>query len=230
MERILTRKQNKNKHTQKKFSIIFPLHFGLFCLMICIKQTHRGICSVMFTGRLTRYLQTKTLTNTARRTLPTSLKILKGSSSSESDPASWAGFSLASWLRSFMASSKRDKYWWKPRRGELLRSSDGARSPLALCLKPPSSSSSDAPRVSLLSGRGEPLLSGVEVRLPWPEASGRKGDGLWEEDDMDQGSVLSRSRWKRGSAGCWEAPAERKVSDVTSNSIMPLIIYFWFKY
>lgn len=137
-----------------------------------------------------------------------SLKILKGSNSSGSDPPSWAGFSLASWPRSFMASSKRDRYFWRPRRGEPLRSSD-ARSPLGLCRTPPMSSSRETPCGSLQPGRGEPLLSGVAVweRLPNPEASGRKGDGLGEDEDDDHGSVLSRSRWKRGSVGRRDAPA-----------------------
>lgn len=159
-------------------------------------------------SRLTRYLQTKTLTKTARRTLPMSLKILKASNSSESDPPSWTGFSLASWPRSFMASSKRDRYFWRPRRGEPLRSSD-TRSPLGLCRIPAMSSSREPPWGSLKPGRGEPLLSGVLLweRLPSPETSGRKGDGLAEDEDEDHGSVLSRSRWKWGSVGRRDAPA-----------------------
>lgn len=121
---------------------------------------------------LTRYLQTKSLTNTARRMLPTIRKILKASKSSTSGPPSCAGFSLANWPRSFMASSKRDRYFCRPGRGELLRSSD-RRSPLGLCLRPPMSSSREPPRCSPRLGSGEPLLSGVALceRLPCSETS-----------------------------------------------------------
>lgn len=150
---------------------------------------------------LTRYLQTKSLTKTARRTLPTSLKTMKGSNSSESDPLSCAGFSLASWPRSFMASSKRDKYFWRPGRGELFKSSV-ARSPLVLFRMLARSSSREPLRDSLKPGRGEPLLSGVALweRLPCAE------EGLGE-DDEESGSVLARSRWKCGSVERREAPA-----------------------
>lgn len=150
---------------------------------------------------LTRYLQTKSLTKTARRTLPTSLKTTKGSNSSESEPLSCTGFSLASWPRSFMASSKRDKYFWRPGRGELFKSSD-TRSPLVLFRMPARSSSREPLRDSLKPGRGEALLSGVALweRLPCAE------EGLGE-DDEETGSVLSRSRWKWGSVGRREAPA-----------------------
>lgn len=137
-----------------------------------------------------------------------SRKILKGSNSSESDPPSCTGFSLASWPRSFMASSKRDRYFWRPGRGELLRSSD-IRSPLGLCRIPPMSSSRDPPWGSLKPGRDDALFSGVALweRLPCPEASGRKGDGRREDEDDDNGSVLSRSRWKCGSVGRRHTPA-----------------------
>lgn len=153
-------------------------------------------------SRLTRYLQTKSLTNTASRTLPTSLKILKGSNSSESDPPSCAGFSLASWPRSFIASSKRDRYFWRPGRGEPLRSSV-TRSPLGLFRMPPISSSSEPQWGSQKPGRGEALFSGVALweRLTWAVW------GLREDDDDDNGSVLSRSRWKWGSVWRWKAPA-----------------------
>lgn len=163
---------------------------------------------VLNVSTLTRYLQTKSRTKTARRTLPMSLKILKGSKSSESAPPSCTDFSLASWPRNFMASSKRDRYFWMPGRGELLRSSD-TRSTLGLCLSPPMSSSREPPCGSLKPGRGEALLSGVALweRLPCPVASGRKGDGLGEDEDDENGSVLLRSRWKWGSVGRRDAPA-----------------------
>lgn len=123
--------------------------------------------------RLTKYLQTNSLTNTARRMLPMTRKILKASKSSTSDPSSCAGFSLANWPRSFMASSKRDRYFCRPRRGEPLWSSD-RRSPRGLCLRPPMSSSREPPRCSPRLGSGEPLLSGVALceRLPCSETSG----------------------------------------------------------
>lgn len=163
-------------------------------LLVCVKN-----------HRLTRYLQTKTLTKTARRTLPMSRKTLKGSNSSESELPSSAGFSLVSWPRSFMASSKRERYdaGRKPRRGEALRSSDG-RSPLGLRRMPPMSSSEDPPVGSLeSSGRGEPLLSGVELWewLPIP------GDGLGEAED-DHGS---KGRWNRGSVGRRDPPDEEDI-------------------
>lgn len=149
---------------------------------------------------LTRYVQTKSLTKTARRTLPTSLKTTKGSNSSESEPLSCPGFSLVSWPRSFMASSKRDKYFWRPGRGELFSSSD-TRSPLVLFRMPARSSSREPLRESLKPGRGEALLSGVALweRLPCAEES-------LGEDDEETDSVLSRSRWKRGSVERREAP------------------------
>lgn len=151
----------------------------------------------MFTaGWPTRYLQTKTLTKTARRTLPTSRKTRNGSNSSTSESPSCAGFSLASWLRSFMASSKRDKYWWRPRRGEPPASSDA----FALWRSPPTSPSRDALRGWPKSGSGEPRLSGVAV---WERAPGL-GEG------EDHGSDLSRSRWKRGSTERRPAAAESK--------------------
>lgn len=150
---------------------------------------------------LTRYLQTKSLTKTARRMLPTSLKTMKGSNSSESEPLSCAGFSLASWPRSFIASSKRDKYFWSPGRDELFKSSD-TRSPLVLFRMPARSSSRELQRDSLKPGRGEARRSGVALweRLPCPDE--RLG-----EDDEETGSVLSRSRWKLGSVDRREAPA-----------------------
>lgn len=180
-------------------------------------------CRHILKLRLTRYLQTKTLTNTASRTLPISLKTLKGSNSSGSDAPSWAGFSLASWPRSFMASSKRDRYFWRPRRGEPPTSSD-TRSPLGLCRRPPTSSSSDVAGSSQQSGSGEPLLSGVALRerLPRPVASGRKGDGLGEEEGDDHSSVLSRSRWKRGSVGRRDAPEE----DMRTTNNWSLIVWY----
>lgn len=140
--------------------------------------------------KLTKYLQTKSLTKIARRMLPISLKTLKVSNSSESDSSSWGGLLLAS----FIASSK-DRYVWNPRRGEPLRSSD-TRSPLGLWRNTPMSSSSEATGDSLQPGSGEPRLSGVALweRLPYPEASGRKGDGLGEDEEEDHCSVLSRSR------------------------------------
>lgn len=133
--------------------------------------------------------------------LPNSRKTMKGSNSSESEPLSWAGFSLASWPRSFMASSKRDKYFWRTGWAELFNSSD-TRSPLVLFRMPARSSSREPVRDSLKPGRGEALLSGVALweRLPCPE------EGLGE-DDEESVSVLSRSRWKRGSVERQEAPA-----------------------
>lgn len=207
---------SKSSGVYKTLWIIYFRRLGdLHCLhcqqLTCKKKgmslSHiHHINTVSTASRLTRYLQTKTLTKTARRMLPMSLKILKGSNSSASDPPSWAGFSLASWPRSFIASSNRDRYFWRPRRGEPLMSSD-TRSPLGLC-RIPMSSSSEPPCGSQMPGRGEPLLSGVALweRLLSPEASGRKGDGLGEEDE-DHGSVLSRSRWKWGSVGRRVAPA-----------------------
>lgn len=155
-------------------------------------------------GRLTRNVQTKPRANTARRTLPTSRKSRKGSNSSGSGAApSGDGFSSASWPRSFMASSKRDRYFWRPRRGEPSPwpSSPGARSPLGLWRISPTPSGSPPE-----SGSGEPVRSGVEPRdrPPGAEASDRKGGG--EEDE--RGSARSRSRWNRGSEARRSAAAE----------------------
>lgn len=71
------------------------------------------------------------------------------------------------------------------------------------------SSSREPPCGSLKPGSGEALLSGVALweRLPCPVASGRKGDGLGEDEDDENGSVLLRSRWKWGSVGRRDAPA-----------------------
>ena len=157
--------------------------------------------------RLTRYWQTDTRTNTAKRRLPISLNILKTSNSSGSESPSSAAFSLAtaSCPRSFMASSNRDRYVCRPLRGEPLGSSKGL-SPLGLCRTPatPLKSSRLPPKGSPRSRRGEPLLSGVELR-EWA-ASWRKGEGLGEEV-VGHGSVLSRSRWNLGSAGRRGLPA-----------------------
>lgn len=119
-----------------------------------------------FLTRLTRYLQTKTLTKIARRILPTSLKSLKESNSSGSElAASWACFSLASWPLSFMASSKRDRYFCNPLRGDsewLGSSAANWASPRGLCRTPgvTSLSTPTPPSTTLLPGRGDPFLSG----------------------------------------------------------------------
>lgn len=167
-------------------------------VMSLCSKTCRSVTTKTNRAKLTKYLQTKTLTNTARITLPTSRKSLKESSSSVSELLSWAAFSLANWPFSFMASSKRDRYFWMPLWGEPREWSSVANSPRGLCLTtPPRSSSRNPPllKSSLMSGKGEPLRSGVSL------GSERNGESLLVATrGVDQeDSFLSKSRWNRGS-------------------------------
>ncbi len=86
------------------------VHFWVYCLF---KMSR--VCAA-----LTRYWHTKTRTKTARATLQTSRTRRNESSSScsSSPPPSWDVFSAHSCPRSFMASSKRDRYFCRPLRGD----------------------------------------------------------------------------------------------------------------
>ncbi len=90
---------------------------------VALRQAESCVCAA-----LTRYWQTKMRTKTARATLQTSRKRQNESSSSSSPPSSWDVFSALSCPRSFMASSKRDRYVCRPPRGDAERSSAAASS------------------------------------------------------------------------------------------------------
>lgn len=175
--------------------------------------------------QLTKYLQMNTLTAIARTTLPTSRKIRKASSSSGPEAPSWAGFSLASWSRSLIASSKRDRYCCRPRRGER-GSPSPARSPRTRCRGSPGLSSSPLPpSMSLISGVGREHLLSKPSLWRLPPSSLENDAGRVEEMAEDQASVLSRSMCILCSI-TWPLTSARK----TGQSVTYLLLFWRYHY